>query len=131
LTLPGPIVEDEIFASAGNTPGTYTATLNLLPGSTVPPPSSAPAHNSQVTFTISRNLQEMVFNGRKLPLQGDSRPVSLTYSDAASKPTNNLSVTVNLNQSGVVFAVFGASYYQFVLPSMRTATFNAATVTKQ
>jgi hypothetical protein len=126
FTLPGPIVEDEVFAAAGNTPGTYTGTLKELLR-TVPGPSSAPANNSPVTFTISRNLQEMVFNGRKLSLQGDSRPVSLVYSDLTKKPLNSLTVTVHLNESGVVFAIFGASYQQLG----QNATFNAATVTKQ
>jgi tryptophan synthase beta subunit len=47
-----------------------------------------------VPFTIASDLSSMKFFGRTIPLGGDSRPVSLVFSDASAKTAfNNLTVT--------------------------------------
>lgn len=127
--MPGPIQLDPLFATAGNTAGTYSAVLTLLDPGT-PPPTGVPPNGATVSFTISGNLREMTFNGRKIQLIGDSRPANLTFSDANSKPMNNLTVIAYLDGSGVVTSL-ATQYFQVVnlFPRVRNHTSN--TITKQ
>lgn len=117
--LPGPIVVDAVFAATSNTAGTYSSLLTMLAHPT-PLPTGAPANGSTVNFTVSSDLRELTFNGRKISLIGDSRPVSLVYSDAAKSPLNNMAVTLFLNGSGTVQSL--AATYNQVQVSGSTVT---------
>lgn len=128
FSLPGPIQPDPLFASAGNTPGTYTCVLEEQEHPS-PRPSKAPADGARITFTISPNLREMVFNGRKISLSGDSRPVTMSFTDVTVTPLNSLTVIVTLNGSGQVNDVF-ATYNQLGFP-VKVREFISNNVTKQ
>lgn len=127
--MPGPVQLDPLYAAAGNTAGTYTAVLTMLEGAT-PMPTGVPPNGATVNFTLSGNLRELNFNGRKIPLQGDSRPTSLVYSDATSKPTNNLTVTLYLNGSGVVHSL-ATQYFQVAGFTVKVRNHTSNNVTKQ
>lgn len=95
--------------------------------------SGIPANGSKATFSIAPDLSSITFNGRKVPLVGDSRPVALVFSDATAKNYKNmLTVIVYLNTStGVASSVF-ASYIQLLsarytvsVPGYGTRTVNA------
>lgn len=126
--LPGPIAVDELLAATGNTAGTYSAVLTMLPNPT-PLPTGAPANGATVNFTVSNNLSELTFNGRKVTLIGDSRPVSLVYSDATKSPTNNLTVTLYLNGSGVVQSL-ATQYFQVSYPTIKIRNHTSNTIRK-
>ncbi len=128
FNLPGPFEEDEILLANANTAGTYTAVLEMLPNPS-PMPTGIPGNNATVNFTISPDLQNITFAGRKLPLVGDSRPVSLAYTDAQKKSTNNATVTVYLNGSGQVHAL-ATQYFQLSGITVRIRNHNAISVTK-
>lgn len=127
--LPGPIQVDEVLAANLNTAGTYSALLTLLPNPS-PLPSGVPADGALVDFSISSNLNEMTFAGLKIPLIGDSRPVSLVYSNASKSPTKNLTVTVYLNGSGTVTSL-ATQYFQVSGFNVGVRNHTSNTVTKK
>lgn len=128
--MPGPIQVDPLFATAGNTAGTYSAVLTMLEGAT-PEPSGVPPNGATVSFTISPNLREMTFNGRKIPLKGDSRPTSLVFTDADKSPTNNLTVTVYLNTTTGVVQSLATQYFQVSGFTVKVRNHTSNTITKQ
>jgi hypothetical protein len=83
-------------------------------------PKGIPANGSTTSFTIAPNLSFIIFNGRKIPLVGDSRPTALVFSDATAKTVrNNLTVVLNLNAStGEVIGV-DANYFQLMSGTMK------------
>lgn len=117
--------------SAGNA-GTYTSVFSHISYG-LPAPSSAPANGATVNFTVSSDLQTLTFNGRTLPLSGDSRPVSLSYTDATTSPTNNVQVTLFLNEGGVVTHYTGQYFASpgSVPPTPDVLAFESSSVTKQ
>ncbi len=115
--LPGPIVVDTVFAATSNTAGTYSTVLTMYENPS-PPPTGAPADGATVNFTVSSDLRELTFNGRKIPLVADSRPVGLVYTDATKSPTNNLTVTLYLSGSGVVQSL-ATQYVQVAYPTIK------------
>lgn len=125
--LVGPMKENPLFASASNTAGDYSAVLTMVAAAT-PAPSGAPANGSTARFAVASNLRTLTFNGRKISLQGDSRPVSLVYSDAAKSPMNNLTVTLFLQPTGAVRDI-AVQYVQVAgfVPKIRNYTSNAVT----
>lgn len=107
----GPFVEDPLLAAGGILAGTYQGTFNRQP--ITPPfsyPSQMPAHNSQVTFTVSPDLKTLEFAGRTLQLAGDGRPTSLVYADTKTKPYVTINLYIN-NITGVING-FGGQYIQ-------------------
>jgi hypothetical protein len=121
--------DDEDTGGGGDTStlaGTYSGIGNHVPtGTTLP--DGVPANGATITFTISNDLQTLVFNGRTLPLSGDSRPTSLSYTDAQTSPSNNAAVILYLNNEGSV-SHFAAQYLQTITgipPEVRTLTINA------
>lgn len=132
FTLPGPFFLDTSVPDVpvtGGTAGNYSAVLTMLEHPT-PMPSGVPAHGSTVSFSISSNLKEMTFAGRKIQLIGDSRPVSLSYSDATKTPTKNLTVTVYLNGSGVVSSL-ATQYFEISGTTVRVRNHTSNTVSKR
>lgn len=127
--LPGPIQVDEALAANLNTAGNYSAVLTLLPNPSFLP-SGVPANGSTVDFSISSNLNEITFAGRKVSLIGDSRPVSLVFSDASKNPTNNLTVTVYLNGSGAVTSL-ATQYFQVSGFNVGVRNHTSNTITKK
>jgi len=125
--LVGPMTENPLFVSASNTAGDYSAVLTMVAAAT-PAPSGAPANGSTARFAVASNLRVLTFNGRKISLQGDSRPVSLVYSDAAKSPMNNLTVTLFLHPNGAVRDI-AVQYVQVAgfVPKIRNYTSNAVT----
>lgn len=98
---------DPAIAEAATTAGSYTTTLQNQPsGLAYPDNAPKPLDGNgriNVAFTIAPDLKTITFNGRVLPISGDSRPVSIVFSDAkASTVTNNVTVTAFLNFTGVV-----------------------------
>ncbi|GAA5137796.1 hypothetical protein GCM10023213_15240 [Prosthecobacter algae] len=82
-----------------------------------------PANNSTVKFFIAPDLSYIIFNGRKVPLMGNSLPVALLFSDAtASNVKNNLTVTVYLNTTTGLVTGYSASYFQLL--SARYSLYN-------
>lgn len=130
FNLPGPVEIDPFIASAGATAGTYTARLTEVTPGTPPPSNLPPLSPASVTFSISSNLKEMVFNGRKLPLKGDSRPVSLVYTDADKSVKYNVTVTVHLNGAGVVTSL-ATQYFQLSGFNVLVRNHTSNDVTKQ
>jgi len=124
----GPVVVDPIYASAANTAGNYTVRVNMLEPAT-PSTTGSPADEQVVPFTIASDLSSMKFFGRTIPLGGDSRPVSLVFSDASQKTAfNNLTVTVFLNTSTGAITGMNANYYQVQIsipPVVKIRTFDA------
>lgn len=119
----GPVVADPLVAASANIPGTYTVQLTQLPNGGLPLPSGIPANNATVNFSISSDLKTMVFNGRTIPLTGDSRPVSLVFGDAKKSPTNNLTVIAFLDFSGTVTHL-SVMYFQASRPLPKQVYFN-------
>jgi hypothetical protein len=121
LSFSGPL-EDNISVA---TAGTYTVKLLQFVSGTGKP-THAPADGSVAKFTISEDLKKITFNGVTLPQAGDSRPVSLSYSNAAQSPMKNVTVIVYLNFAGQIQGI-AVTYFQFVfkmpLPESRTVTF--------
>jgi len=111
FSFTGPAVVDPFIAASAQTVGTYKVTLDMLQPAT-PPPTGIPADGQTVTFVISNDLQTLKFNGRTIPLVGDSRPVALTYTDAQKTPYNNLTVTIYTNTSTGAITGLNANYYQ-------------------
>ncbi|HCN76384.1 MAG TPA: hypothetical protein DIT13_04210 [Verrucomicrobiales bacterium] len=128
--LPGPVELDPFVASAGQTAGIYSAKLTEQPHPSPPPSGLPPVAPASVTFSISSNLKEMIFNGRKLPLKGDSRPVSLVYTDADKSAGNNVSVTVYLNGAGVVNSL-ATQYFQLSGFTVKVRNHTSNAVNKQ
>jgi hypothetical protein len=124
----GPVVVDPIYASAANTAGNYTVRVNMLEPAT-PATTGSPADEQIVPFTIASDLSSMKFFGRTIPLGGDSRPVSLVFSDASEKTAfNNLTVTVFLNTSTGAITGMNANYYQVQIsipPVIKIRTYDA------
>ncbi len=125
--LPGPIYVDEIFAATANTVGTYSALLDLITPGT--PPSGVPADGSTINFTVSSDLSELTFNGRKVPFLADSRPVAIVFSDASDNPTNSLTVTLYLNGSGIVTSL-ATQYVKVAFPSVDVRNHTSDSVIK-
>ena len=74
-----------------------------------------PANNSTAKFFIAPDLSYIIFNGRKVPLMGNSLPVALLFSDAtATNVKNNLTVTVYLNTTTGLVTGYSASYFQLL-----------------
>jgi hypothetical protein len=110
----GPITIDQIYQRAHATAGNYLVNLRLQPNPS-PLPSGLPDIRKPVPFTISSDLKSIKFAGRTLPLSGDSRPVSLSYTNAPASPFNNVTVIVYLNGStGQVLSV-GTQYFQTIV----------------
>lgn len=130
LNLPGPVEVDPFVANAAATAGTYTTRLTLLTGATPPPSNLPPVAPASTTFTISSNLKEMVFNGRKIPLKGDSRPVSLVYTNADKSVRDNVTVTVYLNGAGRVQSL-ATQYFQVSGITVKVRNHTSNDVTKQ
>lgn len=126
----GPVIDDPIVAASANIPGTYSVQVNQLPNGGLPLPSGIPANNAIVPFTISSDLKSMVFNGRTIPLVGDSRPSALLYTDSKKTPLNNLSVTVFLNSSGAITHL-SMMYFQANRPLPKQVYFNTVNGTVQ
>jgi len=122
----GPVIVDPIYASAANTAGNYNVTLEMLTPAT-PLPSGVPANGQTVPFTIAKDLSSLKFYGRTIPLAGDSRPVSLMFTDATKTPFNNLTVIVYLNFAGAPQGL-NANYYQVqvaIPPILKIRNYNA------
>lgn len=118
---------DPIFAILANTAGNYTVRVNMLEPAT-PTTTGSPADEQVVPFTIASDLSSMKFFGRTIPLSGDSRPVSLAFSDASKTAFNNLTVTVFLNTSTGAITGMNANYYQVqvsIPPVIKIRTFDA------
>ncbi|GEP43061.1 hypothetical protein [Brevifollis gellanilyticus] len=86
--------------------------------------SGLPVNDTKVPFTISPDLTTLTINGRKVPLAGDSRPVSLLFTDATkTNYKNTLTVVVYLNTStGQASGIF-ALYVQHL-----SATYNLGAI---
>lgn len=111
----GPVVVDPILVAAAGTAGVYTSIVERRDNGGLPYPTSCPTTGTNVTFTISPDLKSLTFNGRIIKLLGDSRPVSLAYSDAdAAHARDNATVTFYLDANGKVQTGF-ASYNQITL----------------
>lgn len=131
----GPVVTDPFIAMAAETAGKYTTKVKQLvefdldgfsgPNITVNitgKMTGLPADGSVVPFTIAPDLSYLTFNGRKLPLKGDSRPVSLVFSDLTTATVkNNLTVNVFLNTSTGVPTSVTAFYVQLVAAKITTS----------
>lgn len=80
---------------------------------------SIPENNATVPFTIASDLSSITFNGKKLPLVGDSRPVALVFSNAsATNFKDSLTVITYLDTTtGRVTAVAG-QYVQLLSGSV-------------
>lgn len=88
----GPVMDDPFVAAAAATAGKYTVTVRQYSnGGTVPYASNAPADGEAVALELSADLKVLTFRGRRLTLEGDSRPVSLVYSNLPNV-TDNLTV---------------------------------------
>ncbi|MCW0219938.1 MAG: hypothetical protein OJI67_16555, partial [Prosthecobacter sp.] len=74
-----------------------------------------PDNGASVNFSIAPNLSYIVFNGRKVPLIGNSLPVALVFSDATSKNyKNTLTVTVYINTTTGLVTGWSANYVQLL-----------------
>lgn len=74
-----------------------------------------PPDNSQIKFTIAPDLSYIIFNGRKVPLVGNSLPVALVFSDATAKNyKNTLTISVYLNTSTGHVHGIAANYIQLI-----------------
>ena len=114
-----------IGAISPGTPGTYTINIRQLANSVELPGGlpvtvtgsmkNIPANGASVSFTIAPDLSSVTFNGRKIPLVGDSRPTALVFSDASKKNyKNTLTVTVYLNTTTGRPTGVGAMYTQLL-----------------
>lgn len=92
FTFDGPVVIDPMIALAAGSAGTYTTIVDRLDNGGLIYPAGMPIDGATVTFIISPDLKTLTFNGRKLSLAGDSRPVALTYGDVVSA----IKLTINL-----------------------------------
>ena len=113
VSFSGPLEDNPSVATFGN----YSVKLRRIafnPSSPTPLPSHAPADGATVKFSISEDLQTMVFNGARLPLTGDSRPVSLVYSNVQSSPSKSVSVIVYLNYAGQIQGI-APTYLQTII----------------
>lgn len=115
--------------TSGELPGTYSGVFTHQTFETAVPPA-APANGSTVTFSISQDLQSITFNGVTLPQTGDGRPTSLSYSNAATSPTNSITVTIRLNGDGAV-STYEGMYNQLVGTDFLALGFTNTSVTKQ
>lgn len=85
-------------------------------------PKGIPANGNTVSLTVAPDMSHIVYNGRRLPLVGDSRPVALVFSDASKKTVkNNLTVTLRLNNEGKVIHT-EASYFQLLAGALKYPT---------
>jgi hypothetical protein len=91
----GPVTVDPLIAATAGTAGTYTTIVDLLDNGGLVYPTGIPANGANVTLVISPDLKSLTFNGRKLPLAADSRPVGLIYADTVSPV--KLAITLYLN----------------------------------
>lgn len=91
----GPVTVDPLIAATAGTAGTYTTVVDLLDNGGLVYPTGIPANGANVTLVISPDLKSLTFNGRKLPLAADSRPVGLIYADTVSPV--KLAITLYLN----------------------------------
>lgn len=127
----GPIEVDPLILSSARLAGNYTTVLDMLEPGTLPP-SNIPAHGATIPLSISSDLKTLKFNGRTLPLLGDSRPVSLVFSDAQKTPMNNLTVTIYINNINGGISGIAAQYFQVVSfsPRVRVFTHRSGTIQK-
>lgn len=111
------------FASYGGFSVSVTGSLKNIPEA-----------NAIVPFTIAPDLSYIIFNGRKLPLVGDSRPVALVFSDASAKNYKNVqTVTAYLNNTTGKVTSVGGLYVQYLTGSITIpgGTYNGITIKAQ
>lgn len=130
----GSVQVDPFIAASAATAGQYTIKVNRFfeydldgfqgPGVTVNITGTmvgTPADDAVVPFTIAPDLKSLTFFGRKIPLTGDSRPVSLVYTDATEKNVKNtLKVIVFLDGNGQPNAL-AVDYMQLLAARISTA----------
>lgn len=133
LEFQGPAVLNELYAAAGELAGTYSAVLkreSVTPsGSPVTPFSDG----GTISFTISSDLKTITIGGRKLPLAGDSRPVSIVYTDAQTKNLNYYTVQIFINFQGRPSGMFITHNQNiFALPPViKNVVFSSNNIVKQ
>jgi len=133
LEFQGPAALNALYAAAGELAGTYTALTKLETVTPSGSPSTPFVDEGTSTFTISADLKTLTIGGRKLPLMGDSRPVSIVYTDAQTKFTNYYTVQIFLNFEGKPTGMF-ITHNQTVLgvpPVVKNIVFSSATIVKQ
>ncbi|MEN3940349.1 hypothetical protein WJU23_03570 [Prosthecobacter sp. SYSU 5D2] len=128
LQFQGPFVIDPLLASAAATAGTYNAVIKEE-SNTVPPASGTVTDGETIKFTISPDLKTLTIDGKKMPLVGDSRPISLGY--VLIKGMNSTSVIMYLDESGTPTGFF-LTYAQPKLPPKPSAqgVFSSDQITK-
>ncbi|MCX6855328.1 MAG: hypothetical protein NTV80_10535 [Verrucomicrobia bacterium] len=122
FTLDGPVTVDPYIATAAGTAGTYTTIVDRLDNGGLAYPAGIAADGATVTFIVSPDLKTLTFNGRRLSLLGDSRPVSLAYADIVSAV--KLTVTLFLNGTTGNVASGNTNYFQPVFPMPRQGSNN-------
>jgi hypothetical protein len=122
FTLDGPVTVDPYIATAAGTAGTYTTIVDRLANGGLAYPAGIAADGATVTFIVSPDLKTLTFNGRRLSLLGDSRPVSLAYADIVSSV--KLTVTLFLNGTTGNVASGNTNYFQPVFPMPRQGSNN-------
>jgi hypothetical protein len=96
----GPFETDTLATAMGQIAGNYRATFDVLASpQNAPIPTGVPADDAVVNFSISPDLKTLTFNGRKVPLQGDARPLNLVY---FSSTAPILTITLTMNFAGEV-----------------------------
>jgi hypothetical protein len=122
FTMDGPVTVDPYVATAAGTAGTYTTIVDRLDNGGLAYPAGIAADGANVTFIVSPDLKTLTFNGRRLSLLGDSRPVSLAYADIVSSV--KLTVTLFLNGTTGNVASGNTNYFQPVFPMPRQGSNN-------
>lgn len=133
LEFQGPAVLNALFTSAGELAGTYTALMKLESVTPSGSPATPFVDGQNSTFTISADLKTITIGGRKLPLAGDSRPVSVVYTDAPKKYTNYYTVEIFLNFEGKptgMFVIHNQNIFGLP-PVIKNVVFSSATIVKQ
>lgn len=130
----GSVQVDPFVAASAATAGRYTINMNRFfeydldgfegPGVTINITGKmvgTPDSGATVPFTIAPDLKSLTFFGRKIPLAGDSRPVSLVYTDITDKNVKNtLKVIVYLDGNGQPTAL-AVEYMQLLAAKISTA----------
>jgi hypothetical protein len=129
MQFQGPFVIDPLLATSTATAGTYNAVIKEE-SNTTPPATGTVTHGETIKLTISPDLKTLTFDGKKMPLTGDSRPVSLSY--VTIKGMNITTVIIYLDHSGAPTGFF-VTYAQPKLPPKPSAQglFSSDQLTKQ
>lgn len=127
----GPPIIDEAIASAATTAGKYRATNEVEAFvDDKPLPNGTPAHNSTVNFSISSDLQTLIFNGKKIPINGSPSATAISYSNVHSSPLNNTTITIHLNATTGEVIHYSGLYFQTVIKGREVQTYECVVLTK-